>query len=226
MEDKEMVKAETKPQAAVKGKAKKKTSAKRKKRKKASEEKIYRAIGCRFTEEEYKYVEKMLIKLEPIYKTKNKILLELMKEFVSSPLNDEVLNRNGRISLGKWATIFRSCDIRRILIVYLQLTRNLYAAPTRKYTKYSFIDFEMLDTDGNRIGIIVRSDDAPVELDEIDNMKKKIKMFLFTTDEKKKNLGDRDIEHIPLKNVFEVIEKYKFLLPFSIVRKFKRIGNL
>lgn len=51
MEDKEMVKAETKPQAAVKGKAKKKTSAKRKKRKKASEEKIYRAIGCRFTEE-------------------------------------------------------------------------------------------------------------------------------------------------------------------------------
>lgn len=89
MEDKEMVKAETKPQAAVKGKAKKKTSAKRKKRKKASEEKIYRAIGCRFTEEEYKYVEKMLIKLEPIYKTKNKILLELMKEFVSSPLNDD-----------------------------------------------------------------------------------------------------------------------------------------
>ena len=84
----------------------------------------------------------------------------------------------------------------------------------------------MLDTDGNRIGIIVRSDDAPVELDEIDNMKKKIKMFLFTTDEKKKNLGDRDIEHIPLKNVFEVIEKHKFLLPFSIVRKFKRIGNL
>lgn len=226
MEDKEMVKAETKPQAAVKGKAKKKTSAKRKKRKKASEEKIYRAIGCRFTEEEYEYVEKMLIKLEPIYKTKNKILLELMKEFVSSPLNDEVLNRNGRISLGKWATIFRSCDIRRVLIVYLQLTRNLYAAPTRKYTKYSFIDFEMLDTDGNRIGIIVRSDDAPVELDEIDNMKKKIKMFLFTTDEKKKNLGDRDIEHIPLKNVFEVIEKHKFLLPFSIVRKFKRIGNL
>lgn len=226
MEDKEMVKAETKPQAAVKGKAKKKTSAKRKKRKKASEEKIYRAIGCRFTEEEYKYVEKMLIKLEPIYKTKNKILLELMKEFVSSPLNDEVLNRNGRISLGKWATIFRSCDIRRVLIVYLQLTRNLYAAPTRKYTKYSFIDFEMLDTDGNRIGIIVRSDHAPVELDEIDNMKKKIKMFLFTTDEKKKNLGDRDIEHIPLKNVFEVIEKHKFLLPFSIVRKFKRIGNL
>ena len=226
MEDKEMVKAETKPQAAVKGKAKKKTSAKRKKRKKASEEKIYRAIGCRFTEEEYKYVEKMLIKLEPIYKTKNKILLELMKEFVSSPLNDEVLNRNGRISLGKWATIFRSCDMRRVLIVYLQLTRNLYAAPTRKYTKYSFIDFEMLDTDGNRIGIIVRSDDAPVELDEIDNMKKKIKMFLFTTDEKKKNLGDRDIEHIPLKNVFEVIEKHKFLLPFSIVRKFKRIGNL
>lgn len=226
MEDKEMVKAETKPQAAVKGKAKKKTSAKRKKRKKASEEKIYRAIGCRFTEEKYKYVEKMLIKLEPIYKTKNKILLELMKEFVSSPLNDEVLNRNGRISLGKWATIFRSCDIRRVLIVYLQLTRNLYAAPTRKYTKYSFIDFEMLDTDGNRIGIIVRSDDAPVELDEIDNMKKKIKMFLFTTDEKKKNLGDRDIEHIPLKNVFEVIEKHKFLLPFSIVRKFKRIGNL
>lgn len=225
MEDKEIVKAETKPQAAVKGKAKKKTSAKRKKRKKASEEKIYRAIGCRFTEEEYKYVEKMLIKLEPIYKTKNKILLELMKEFVSSPLNDEVLNRNGRISLGKWATIFRSCDIRRVLIVYLQLTRNLYA-PTRKYTKYSFIDFEMLDTDGNRIGIIVRSDDAPVELDEIDNMKKKIKMFLFTTDEKKKNLGDRDIEHIPLKNVFEVIEKHKFLLPFSIVRKFKRIGNL
>ena len=96
MEDKEMVKAETKPQAAVKGKAKKKTSAKRKKRKKASEEKIYRAIGCRFTEEEYKYVEKMLIKLEPIYKTKNKILLELMKEFVSSPLNDEVLRKSGR----------------------------------------------------------------------------------------------------------------------------------
>ena len=59
------------------------------------------------------------------------------------------------------------------MIVYLQLTRNLYAAPTRKYTRYSFIDFEMLDTDGNRIGIIVRSDDAPVELDEIDNMKKK-----------------------------------------------------
>lgn len=77
MEDKEIVKAETKPQAAVKGKAKKKTSAKRKKRKKASEEKIYRAIGCRFTEEEYKYVEKMLIKLEPIYKLKIKFYWSL-----------------------------------------------------------------------------------------------------------------------------------------------------
>ena len=39
-------------------------------------------------------------------------------------------------------------------------------------------------------------------------------MFLFTTDEKKKNLGDRDIEHIPLKNVFEVIENINFFYLF------------
>lgn len=237
-EAKKTVKAEAKPRkkAAAKintdSKNKVKTVEKTKnpvkmgRKKTVTDERIYRTLGCRFTAAEYEYVERMIKVVLPVYKNKNRMILELTREFVSSPLNDELLNRNKKIFLGRWATIFGSYDIRKVLIVYLQLTKNLFTAPTRKFSKYPFIDLEMLDADGKRVGIIVKIDNDLVDLEEIDKMKKKIKFYLFTTNEEKQEFGNRDIESIPLKDVFELMEKHKFLLPTSIIRKFIRLKEL
>ncbi|OFL85868.1 MULTISPECIES: hypothetical protein [Fusobacterium] len=240
MKDKarETVKAETKTRkrAATKVNTDSKTKTKLTKetttpvkmgRKKTGEEvRTYRVLGSRFTSEELKYVERMIEELLPIYKNKSKILLAITKEFVSSPLNDEVLNRTNKISLGRWATVFGSSDIRKVLIVYFQLTRGFFIAPTRKLKTYPFIDLEMLDKDGKRYGIIVKSDNDYVDLEVIDKMKKKMKLYLLTTTEKKQELGDRDIEWISLKDIFKFMEKYQFLLPSHIVRKFKNVEEL
>ncbi|MDU1909758.1 hypothetical protein [Fusobacterium sp.] len=237
---KEIVKTEAKPRKKATAKIntdsktknktteKVKTSTKMGRKKTVTEERIYRALGCRFTAAEFKYVEKMIKEVLPIYKNKNKMLLALTREFVSSPLNDEILNKNKKIFLGRWATIFGSYDIRKVLIVYLQLTKRLFIAPTRRFNNYPFIDLEMLDTKEERVGISVKIDNDLVDLDleAIDKMKKKIKIYLFTTDEEKQEFGDRDIECIFLKDVFEFMEKYQFLLPSSIVKKFKRLKEL
>ena len=235
---KETVKTEAKPRKKAVSKTntgsktktktteKTKTPMKMRRKKTVTEERVYRALGCRFTAEEFKYVEKMIKKVLPIYKNKNKMLLALTREFISSPLNDEILNKNKKIFLGKWATIFGSYDIRKVLIIYLQLTKRLFIAPTRRLNKYPFIDLEMLDMEGKRVGIIVKIDNDLIDLEAIDKMKKKIKIYLFTTNEEKQELGDRDIECIFLKNVFELMEKYQFLLPSSIVKKFKRLEEL
>lgn len=233
---KETVKAEAKPRKKVAVKTdtdsktkvstteKAKTSKKSKKKNK--DERVYRALGSRFTAEEFKYVERMIKELLPIYKSKNKMLLGLTREYISSPLNDDIVNKNKKIFLGRWATIFGSYDIRKVLIVYLQLTKRLFIAPTRKFSKYPFIALEMLDTDGKRVGIIVKIDNGLVDLEAIDKMKEKIRICIFTSNEEKQELGDRDIECIFLKDVFEVMEKYQFLLPSSIVKKFKRLEEL
>lgn len=225
-EAKSRKKAVSKTNTNSKTTEKTKTSIKMGRKKTVIEERVYRALGCRFTAEEFKYVEKMIKKVLPIYKNKNKMLLALTREFISSPLNDEILNKNKKIFLGKWATIFGSYDIRKVLIVYLQLTKRLFIAPTRRLNKYPFIDLEMLDIEGKRVGIIVKIDNDLIDLEAIDKMKKKIKIYLFTTNEEKQELGDRDIECIFLKNVFELMEKYQFLLPSSIVKKFKRLEEL
>lgn len=227
---KETVKAEAKSRkkvtANIKTDEKAKAPVKMGRKKTVIDERIYRTLGCRFTAAEFEYVEKMIKEVLPVYKNKNRMLLELTKEFVSSPLNDEILNRNRKIFLGRWATIFGSYDIRKVLIVYLQLTKDLFTAPTRKFNKYPFIDLEMLDADGKRSGIIVKIDNDLLDLEMIDKMKKKIKLYLFTINEEKQEFGDRDIECIPLKEVFELMGKHKFLLPSSIIRKFKRLEEL
>ena len=84
----------------------------------------------------------------------------------------------------------------------------------------------MLDKDGKRYGIIVKSDNDYIDLEVIDKMKKKMKLYLLTTTEKKQELGDRDIEWISLKDIFKFMEKYQFLLPSHIVRKFKNVEEL
>lgn len=202
----------------------------KKRRKPVDEVRTYRILGSRFTAEEYEYVKKMVKELKTVYKSQNKILLEITKEFVNSPLNNKILNRSGKIFLGKWSTIFGGNDIKKILTIYLQLTKNLFPAPNRKCSKYPFIDFEMIDKKGERFSIIVKSEDDAINLEDFDNMIKKVKVklktYLFTTSEENQEFGDRDIEHIPLKDVFKFIEKYKVLLPASIIKKIKMMDGI
>lgn len=219
----------SKTKTSTKTKAKSQTTGK-KKRKPVDEVRKYRILGSRFTAEEYEYVKKMVKELKTVYKSQNKILLEITKEFVNSPLNNKILNRSGKIFLGKWSTIFGGNDIKKLLTAYLQLTRNLFPAPNKKCSKYNFVDFEMINKEGERFAIIVKSENDTINLEDFDNMMKKVKVklktYLFTTSEENQEFGDRDIEHIPLKDVFKLIEKYKVLLPVSIIKKIKMIDGI
>ncbi|MHD0316380.1 hypothetical protein [Fusobacterium sp. THCT1E2] len=219
----------SKTKTSTKTKAKSQTTGK-KKRKPVDEVRKYRILGSRFTAEEYEYVKKMVKELKTVYKSQNKILLEITKEFVNSPLNNKILNRSGKIFLGKWSTIFGGNDIKKLLTAYLQLTRNLFPAPSKKCNKYHFVDFEMINKEGERFAIIVKSENDTINLEDFDNMMKKVKVklktYLFTTSEENQEFGDRDIEHIPLKDVFKLIEKYKVLLPVSIIKKIKMIDGI
>lgn len=228
-------KSKSKASSKINTNSKTKTKAKsqtvgKKNRKPVDEVRKYRILGSRFTAEEYEYVKKMVKELKTVYKSQNKILLEITKEFVNSPLNNKILNRSGKIFLGKWATIFGGNDIKKLLTVYLQLTRNLFLAPSKKCSKYHFVDFEMINKEGERFAIIVKSENATINLEDFDNMMKKVKVklktYLFTTSEENQEFGDRDIEHIPLKDVFKLIEKYKVLLPVTIIKKIKMIDGI
>ncbi|WP_294664041.1 hypothetical protein [uncultured Fusobacterium sp.] len=219
----------SKTKTSTKTKTKSQTAGK-KNRKPVDEVRKYRILGSRFTAEEYEYVKKMVKELKTVYKSQNKILLEITKEFVNSPLNNKILNRSGKIFLGKWSTIFGGNDIKKVLTAYLQLTRNLFPAPSKKCSKYNFVDFEMINKEGERFAIIVKSENDTINLEDFDNMMKKVKVklktYLFTTNGENQEFGDRDIEHIPLKDVFKLIEKYKVLLPVSIIKKIKMIDGI
>lgn len=226
---KEIEKIETNPQDKAPSKTKTKTSAKKKRkrrRKPIDEVRMHRLLGGRFTAKEYEYVKVMVEELKKVYKSQNKILLEITKEFVNSPINNEIFNRRKKIFLGKWSTIFAGKDIKKVLIAYLQLTRNLFSAPNRIYRRYPPIDFEMVDKDGKRYGVIIKNEGDIIDLDFIDHMRKKIKIYLFTTDEESKEFGEHDVEHIFLKDVFKLMAKYKVLLPVSIVKKIKLIDGI
>ena len=88
----------------------------------------------------------------------------------------------------------------------------------------------MINKEGERFAIIVKSENDTINLEDFDNMMKKVKVklktYLFTTNGENQEFGDRDIEHIPLKDVFKLIEKYKVLLPVSIIKKIKMIDGI
>ena len=53
------------------------------------------------------------------------------------------------------------------MTAYLQLTRNLFPAPSKKCSKYNFVDFEMINKEGERFAIIVKSENDTINLEEM-----------------------------------------------------------
>lgn len=146
--------------------------------------------------------------LQKVYENKNELSLYCK-------INIE--NNSIHFPIADWKNLLSAEDIEEIVGLYLQIEKKLYIYTSTCKEDTSLIEFQLIDIKGNLYGVQVKSGNTNINADEYFDLSKKMKIFLFATNDNIYNLEKyKNIEKIESKEITFFIEKYLDILPKKV----------
>lgn len=126
-------------------------------------------------------------------------------------------NKKFNINLENWSSFLHSADIEEIIGLYLQIEKKYFVYTSTNKNDTAQIEFELVDINGNRCGVQVKSGNTSIDAIKFESLSKQMKIYLFASNDNVYNLDNNlNIEKIKINDVTNFLKKYLHLLPNRI----------